>query len=715
MFGIVFAMTFGVCPIVFAAQPGFSIGVNSSVVTISDDFELTVDVTGIDEFYSYEVALEYNTNALSLSSYTGCFSTNDSFKADAKTPDGLTKLIFTLTKDSAPLSGNQRLVAARFKPLVSGDIALKVKYIKVIYQFSNDSPTGIIYNIDSSQDLFIRSFPVFTDGNGNPVDSVPAGIFVTALDYRNVSAAAQKLNMVVGVYEPDGRLLRLGFDEKQIAVGQSVNFKVTLDLPSNGGESGYYAQVFLWDAVTYEPVLDKYVFPSVSGQQMTYASAAFGNFNINAAYEEMIFGTDDGRAMTWLVIDDSTPGYKTLLLKDVLSTPQSFSSLNSSDWENSSIRSWLNSTFIYDYFSNVEKSKIVRSVIPSRPVSTNPVWNPDIQASNPAVDDFVYMLSAYEFEHLANSRIVSAPYMLRSAHWSQPTRYLSVPAEETLLESRDAQNPNNVRPIIRIATDLPTGQNSTVNAGPYTFNLNSASVRNRDVEIGLTLNGNAVSDVALNDENIPSGSAYVVGASSVIIKKGWLDTREVGNLQLKIKFTGGQDAIATIAITDSAPQNSSVTLAPGDNTFDVYPSSVNNKDLAAQIELNGNTLLQIKYRGYTLSANADYTLSSNGVTIKKSFLSALPLGSAELVFTFSDGAPQSVNISIVNTNPETAIVGDLNYDGIIDMKDLAVVAYYYGSDYRSSNWALAAIADLNSDNTIDDEDTQMLIVNLLQQ
>ncbi|WP_445668182.1 dockerin type I domain-containing protein [Paenibacillus sp. FSL F4-0125] len=47
------------------------------------------------------------------------------------------------------------------------------------------------------------------------------------------------------------------------------------------------------------------------------------------------------------------------------------------------------------------------------------------------------------------------------------------------------------------------------------------------------------------------------------------------------------------------------------------------------------------------------------------------------------------------------VSADLNNDGIVNVGDLAIVAYHYGKDSTSSDWAKAKIADLNGDQKID--------------
>jgi len=55
---------------------------------------------------------------------------------------------------------------------------------------------------------------------------------------------------------------------------------------------------------------------------------------------------------------------------------------------------------------------------------------------------------------------------------------------------------------------------------------------------------------------------------------------------------------------------------------------------------------------------------------------------------------------------------DLNSDGTIDVGDLAIVAYYYGTDSESPTWNEAKIADMNNDNVIDITDLAYIASNI---
>lgn len=57
---------------------------------------------------------------------------------------------------------------------------------------------------------------------------------------------------------------------------------------------------------------------------------------------------------------------------------------------------------------------------------------------------------------------------------------------------------------------------------------------------------------------------------------------------------------------------------------------------------------------------------------------------------------------------------DLNMDGSINVGDIAIVAYYYGKDSTSADWATYKIADMNGDNKIDVVDLAFVATKILQ-
>lgn len=107
---------------------------------------------------------------------------------------------------------------------------------------------------------------IFTDDIGNMLDRLTSKTLIASLMYNNKTEEAEKLTLIVAVYKPSGELAYIGSDSKEIGSGQFADYQVRLDMPDNEDGSfaakGYYANVFLWDSVTYKPVSEKYIFPS---------------------------------------------------------------------------------------------------------------------------------------------------------------------------------------------------------------------------------------------------------------------------------------------------------------------------------------------------------------------------------------------------------------------------------------------------------------------
>ena len=58
------------------------------------------------------------------------------------------------------------------------------------------------------------------------------------------------------------------------------------------------------------------------------------------------------------------------------------------------------------------------------------------------------------------------------------------------------------------------------------------------------------------------------------------------------------------------------------------------------------------------------------------------------------------------------VTADINDDGIIDVADLAFVAYYYGKEWTDTEWQIAKAADMNGDGKIDIEDLAYVAIKI---
>lgn len=76
------------------------------------------------------------------------------------------------------------------------------------------------------------------------------------------------------------------------------------------------------------------------------------------------------------------------------------------------------------------------------------------------------------------------------------------------------------------------------------------------------------------------------------------------------------------------------------------------ENIVTTMTLNGNTLNGIKNGSVTLRRGTDYTVSGNTVTILKSYLDALEIGTVSLTFDFSAGVDPVMTVRIVDTTPE---------------------------------------------------------------
>ncbi|MGB8451132.1 MAG: X2-like carbohydrate binding domain-containing protein [Anaerocolumna sp.] len=102
-----------------------------------------------------------------------------------------------------------------------------------------------------------------------------------------------------------------------------------------------------------------------------------------------------------------------------------------------------------------------------------------------------------------------------------------------------------------------------------------------------------------------------------------------------------------IVYGDSLSATASSVISPTTAAFD--KNTVNQTDLLVTMTLNGNTLLGIRNASTDLKAGTDYTVSGNTVTLKKEYLSGLPVGTASLTFDFSAGSDRVLTVTVNDT------------------------------------------------------------------
>ncbi|WP_223192667.1 X2-like carbohydrate binding domain-containing protein [Paenibacillus sedimenti] len=211
---------------------------------------------------------------------------------------------------------------------------------------------------------------------------------------------------------------------------------------------------------------------------------------------------------------------------------------------------------------------------------------------------------------------------------------------------------------ITITVSDSTSQNSTIS--PTTGSFEKKLSAQSDVIITMTLNGNTLSSIANGATVLVQGTDYTVSGNTVTIKKEYLSTQPVGTIVLTFSFSAGSTQTLTITVSDTTPQNS--TISPTTSNFDKSAQV----DVSTTMTLNGNTLSSITNGAATLALGTDYTVSGNRVAIKKEYLASQSVGTTVLTFNFSAGATQTLTITVSDTTPQNSTISPIT--GSFDKK-----------------------------------------------
>lgn len=143
------------------------------------------------------------------------------------------------------------------------------------------------------------------------------------------------------------------------------------------------------------------------------------------------------------------------------------------------------------------------------------------------------------------------------------------------------------------------------------------------------------------------GTDYTAAGDQVTLNKAYLATQPLGITNLLFSFNSGAVQNLAVAVNDSSVNNS--TISPSLTSFD--KKSTEQADVPITVDLNGNQLNSIANGNQALVPGTNYTVSGNQVTLKKEYLAALPLGTTNLTFSFSAGAPQTFTVTVKDTTP----------------------------------------------------------------
>jgi regulation of enolase protein 1 (concanavalin A-like superfamily) len=179
-------------------------------------------------------------------------------------------------------------------------------------------------------------------------------------------------------------------------------------------------------------------------------------------------------------------------------------------------------------------------------------------------------------------------------------------------------------------------------------------------------------------------------------------------LDVSFKVKSGVAAISSdISVTKAKlgimPERTAIQAGLSSKTITVGDMVIVNKGaLKAAIDE-----AQSVYDGAVVGTQNGCYLKSDKDTFKAA------IDAADAVYTNAgasqaevDNAAAALNtaISTFKASAITAGTGDINNSSTINVGDLAIIAYYYGANSTSENWAAAKVADINKDNKVDIED-----------
>jgi uncharacterized protein (DUF2141 family) len=196
---------------------------------------------------------------------------------------------------------------------------------------------------------------------------------------------------------------------------------------------------------------------------------------------------------------------------------------------------------------------------------------------------------------------------------------------------------------------------------PTTASFDKKAAAQGDVTTTITWNSATnVTAVKKGDAVLMANTDYTVEGNTLTIKKAYLAGQAVGDVALTIEFDKGDAAALTITVSDSTVTNA--TINPTTVNFDKKAGS--QADVTATITWNSATnVTAVKKGDAALTANTDYTVAGNTLTIKKEYLAALAVGDVALTIEFDKGDAAALNISVSDTTPVTYTL-TLSGDGL---------------------------------------------------
>ena len=197
-------------------------------------------------------------------------------------------------------------------------------------------------------------------------------------------------------------------------------------------------------------------------------------------------------------------------------------------------------------------------------------------------------------------------------------------------------------------------RHSTINLTTVTFDKNS----HKDLAVELALNGNQLTGIRKGLAVLTPGMHYTLSGNMVTISADYLSGFDIGSFNFTFEFSKGNSSVLSITIISSDIQDSAVSEV--NTIFDQNPDGNLYVDLPVTLQLNGNTLVDVKNGSNTLVRGTDYVVTDEStVILKKTYLSTITpsKNTATLTFVFDKGAnTNTANLKIKLINSSLAAV-----------------------------------------------------------
>lgn len=231
--------------------------------------------------------------------------------------------------------------------------------------------------------------------------------------------------------------------------------------------------------------------------------------------------------------------------------------------------------------------------------------------------------------------------------------------------------------------ELPNLKDSTPSStiSLTTVEFDQITANPEDISITINYNGNTLSSIKLGTTLLKQSVDYTLSENNLLLKGSFLSQLSVGEYNLIFDFDKGKDPVLKVKVINTTP---SASITPVNATFD--KSVEKQQNLNVSITFHGYELTSINKDEYILVLGKDYTVSNDTVTLLKSYLSTLSLGTHTITFQFSAGNVSNLTLNVVDTT-SPIITGDL------------VIQSYNGSTSLSTNGISPKFKVINNGDT----------------